>query len=491
MSAGQLEQTLKNLPRVGSLLKDRGYRQIWRFEYANRPYYLKFYPRQGTKLKRMIRGNPAMREFLRLQWLQKASIPAPRAVAVLSGFRIDERLGDAVLMEGIEPSRQLDLYLNDLELRGESLPDHLALAQQLRTLVYQLGRAKLGHSDLHLGNFLLHERKLYLLDAYAVRRGGMRQDDILLLGHSADRFANRTDLQRGWDVLGPGGAMPRRNHVSRQKWRKFLTKVTTDSHGFGKIALDEWSGHFFRATRYSRRWSTVSRLEVSEKDWQREWPRLFAQIRSDQLHVIKRTRSGDVLEGEVVLGGRPVEVIIKHPKKKYLWRYLTEIGRGVRARRAWTKAWALVVRNVPTAWPILLMEKRVAGYVTDALIVFEKIPGSVLANLDLDAMDGRARETLFHRLGRTLRLMERDGLPHRDAKSNNWIIVNDDRRGPSPVLVDVDGVGHGAIAGGIQRLLRSMRDHPQYTPTDSFHLCRGYAPWSEIRREAQDDTEAV
>ena len=46
-----------------------------------------------------------------------------------------------------------------------------------------------------------------------------------------------------------------------------------------------------------------------------------------------------------------------------------EIGRGTRPRRAWTKAWKLVIRNVPTAWPMLLMEKRSLGYATDALIV--------------------------------------------------------------------------------------------------------------------------
>ena len=44
-----------------------------------------------------------MGEFLRLQWLQKAAVPAPRAVAMLSGFRIEGRLGDAVIMEAIEP----------------------------------------------------------------------------------------------------------------------------------------------------------------------------------------------------------------------------------------------------------------------------------------------------------------------------------------------------------------------------------------------------
>jgi hypothetical protein len=70
VSVQQLEHTLKDLPRHGTIVKDRGYRQIWRFTHDGRAYYLKFYPRQGSRLKRFVRGNPAMREFLGLQAMQ-------------------------------------------------------------------------------------------------------------------------------------------------------------------------------------------------------------------------------------------------------------------------------------------------------------------------------------------------------------------------------------------------------------------------------------
>jgi serine/threonine-protein kinase RIO1 len=180
-----LESTLKDLPRIGTLVKDRGYRQVWRFVAKDKPYFLKFYPREGFFLKRAIRGNPAMREFVRLVAMQKAGVPAPRAIAVLSGFRIRSELGDAVIIEGIEPAVQLDHYLSDLEMRAQLVPGRLKLAEQVRNAVHKLAMAKLGHSDLHLGNFLLHDDKVYLLDGYAVRRGGLRLKDLLLLGHSA------------------------------------------------------------------------------------------------------------------------------------------------------------------------------------------------------------------------------------------------------------------------------------------------------------------
>src|SRR5438552_18755824 len=100
----ELENSLKDLARVGRLVKDRGYRQVWRFEVGGKAYYLKFYPRAGFFLKRLVRGNPALREFTRLMALQKAQVAAPRAIAVLSGFRINDALGDAVIIEAIEPA---------------------------------------------------------------------------------------------------------------------------------------------------------------------------------------------------------------------------------------------------------------------------------------------------------------------------------------------------------------------------------------------------
>src|SRR5581483_2698103 len=247
-------------------------------------------------------------EFYRLQQLQRAAVPAPRAVAMLSGFKINNRSGDAVILEGIEPSVQLDQYLNELKLNATPVPDHGSLSRQVRTIVHQLAQAKLGHSDLHLGNFLLHHNKLFLLDGYAVRTGGLKRDDVLLLGHSVSRFATRTDLQRGWARLTTGGRMPAQNPVSNRQWRKFMGRTTGENRYFGRPPVGGWSGVFYKHTKFPRRWGPASRLNVETSDWERAFPLLLQQIESGQLTPLKESPSGDVLAGEVVLAGRPVSV---------------------------------------------------------------------------------------------------------------------------------------------------------------------------------------
>jgi tRNA A-37 threonylcarbamoyl transferase component Bud32 len=199
-----------------------------------------------------------------------------------------------------------------------------------------------------------------------------------------------------------------------------------------------------------------------------------------------------VLAGELVVGGKAVPVIVKHPRRKYWYRWINEIGRGSRARRAWMKSWQMIVRDIPVAWPLLLMERRTAGYVTDALIVFERVPGKTLFHADLDAMHAAARVTLFHRTGRTLRRIDRAGFAHFDAKSTNLIVLEDEKLGPTPVMVDMDGIRRQGwtVGAGIERLLRAMKRHPQYTPADSLALCQGYAPYAPMHQEPTSDAPA-
>jgi tRNA A-37 threonylcarbamoyl transferase component Bud32 len=477
----QLEQVLRDLPRRGTLVKDRPYRQVWRFEIEGKPYYLKFYPSAGVRdgFRRLFRGSPGLLEFGRLQMLQKAGVPSPRAHAFLSGFRLEGEKGDALIIEGIEPSVGLDQYLNQHELLGRPAPNHRLIARRIRELLKKLAHAGLGHSDLHLGNLVLKDDQVYLLDAYAVHKSGLQMSDLLHLAHSARQFCTTTDLLRGWKELGPGGRMPERNSSSPTLWNRFVSRIFTDDRHFGRIASEGWTGHFFKEARWPRRWSAVSRTKVTGKDWEAAWPILLKQIESDQFTVIKRRPSGDVLAGEVIIGGKPVPVVVKRPRRKYWYRYVNEIGRGMRARRAWRKAWNLVVRNIPTAWPMILMQRRTLGYATDAIIVFERVPGKTLWEMDLGAMTGEERETLMRRCGRLLRRLEQSGLAHGDAKATNWIVHEDPQRGPAPVLVDVDGIRPRMFGPvGVERLLRSLRRHRQFTDDDAERLRAGYAPYA-------------
>ncbi len=424
-----------------------------------------------------------MREFVRLQWLQKAKVHAVRAAAVLMGYNLQGRRGDAVLVQAIEPSVRLDKYQNRLELEGRTVPDRLSIVKQIIEILQTMAKSRLGHGNLQLGSFLLQDGRVYLADAEAVHGAGLLMDDLLLLALSAAPYATLAEMQRAWNMLGPGGAMPELNRRGPSAWRSEMQRLFADGDGFGRLEWSgnggQWSGMFFKRTGLPQRWSTVSRLEISQADWEAAWPDLKTRIDADELKVLKRGRSGDVLEGTVTLAGCNVAVVVKRPGRSSLRRSLTQVFCGSRAQQAWEKAWGLAVRGIPTAWPMLLMEKRVHGYVTDSLVVMEKVDGPVLAKVDASENPG-AYALLMGRCGKLLREIERSGLFLYDAKAYNWIVMADPRLGPTPVLIDADSMRRMRVRiGGLNRLLRSLREDTGtgLSPENALALARGYRPF--------------
>ncbi len=132
------------------------------------------------------------------------------------------------------------------------------------------GQGRLGHEDLHLGNFLLSGGKLFLLDGYAVRLDGCGCGTCMMLGHSGRRFATTADLQRGWDQLGPGGPDAAGTTLSRRCGTASCGSVTRKGRYFGRLTDDAgWGGVYYKQSKYPHRWSAASQLDVSHEDWAR------------------------------------------------------------------------------------------------------------------------------------------------------------------------------------------------------------------------------
>src|ERR1051326_4155112 len=154
-------------------------------------------------------------------------------------------------------------------------------------MLQKLATAGLGHSDLHLGNFIVKDGTAYLLDGYAVHRNGLRLKDLLLLGTSAQPFMTRSDLHRAWKALGPNTPPPRRNPRSPLLWRRLQRRIFHDDRYFGHLSVGEWTGHFFKHAKFPHRWSSVSRMDITEAHWQEAWPRLLSAIDAGQFEDIK------------------------------------------------------------------------------------------------------------------------------------------------------------------------------------------------------------
>ncbi len=462
MSPEAFEAHLRNLHQYATPVRRGAGRETWRFEYAGKPYYLRFYP-QGSRLS--ASGGP--REYAGLKTLQDFKIPAVRVVAMMSGFRFGDRKGNAVILQGLEPATRLD------QLRPTPR-ERRRIVDQIIAILRQMTQHDLGHPSLSLSSFLVHDGKVLVLDAADLKSEVLTPEQLMQFAHNVEPHATRADRVRAWRALAPEKDIPD-DRVKLKRYRHDLKRDAVET-----IDLGEWTGKFRSRAVGPQSFSQASRLTIDAEDWQREWPRLMGQVRADQLEILKRDRSGDILSGQVTLQGRPIDVIVKRPRNKFWYRYALDAFRASRARRLWDKSRWLQVRHIPVEYPLIYVERRSFGYVVESIAVFERVPGETLDKADLNAMTPAEREDFFRACGRLLRKIEDAGLTHTDAKSSNWICFTPhESRSPQPVLIDAYGIrplNAFLQLFGIQRLLRAMKDHPQYTREDSLYLCQGFSP---------------
>ncbi len=469
MTPEAFESNLRNLDRVATLVRRRADRETWRFAYADKPYYLHFYP-QGSRLA----ASGAPKEYAGLKTLQDFKIPAVKVVALMSGFRFGDRKGNAVITHGMEPAQRLcDATLTRAE--------HKQAVDQIAELLKQMTRHDLGHAALSLSSFLWHDGKVILLDAAGLKSEVLTTQQLMQFAHNVEPFASKSDRMRVWRALLPDQPIPQ----DRRRLKRYAADLNSDA--IAPIACGEWHGWFKQQHDRPLAHSIASRLEVDHADWQREWALLEQKLRADQLDILKRDRSGDILATQITLLGHPIDVIVKRPRHKYWYRHLLGAFRASRAKRLWDKTRWLLVRRIAVEYPLIVMQRRVLGYVVESVAVFERVPGMTLDHADLNVMTDDNRENFFRSCGRILRKIEDTGLTHTDAKSSNWIVYNPDDGNAEPVLIDCYGIRRFNLflqLFGIRRLLRAMKDHPAYTPTDSLHICLGFAPRSSPEVEA-------
>jgi tRNA A-37 threonylcarbamoyl transferase component Bud32 len=238
-----------------------------------------------------------------------------------------------------------------------------------------------------------------------------------------------------------------------------------------RFTMDDWLVH--TPDRFARGlpWSTLSRLELGESHLRgiaRDW---LAHV---GYHVLKSDRSSLVEARQLEIDHKPVDLVSKSPWvgtgiKGWLRSY-----RHARVLRAMQKTLRLQAVGVACEYPLLAMERRKHGRLLEQLFVAERVPGNTLSSFKLDSMSEIPRRDLFIACGQAIAVIESKGWTHFDTKTTNWIVFQDGPR-YTPVMIDCDGMRTYPWRGaGIERLTRSLRQHPQHRSTDLDALSEGY-----------------
>ena len=188
------------------------------------------------------------------------------------------------------------------------------------------------------------------------------------------------------------------------------------------------------------------------------WER-FDPLATDRTTPLKQDAASTVLAREFA----GLSLIVKRPTV----RRAIDIVRRSRAARAFGKTVRLRRIGLPTEVPVLLARRGREG-----VGIYLRVPGETLADVDLERLADRERT--LREVGRVLRETASLGWTHLDAKSTNWMITP----AGDPVIIDCDGLRRAVLRRqprrGLERLLRALREHPQYREHDEIAVLAGF-----------------
>lgn len=322
-------------------------------------------------------------------------------------------------------------------------------------------RGLLQH-DLHLGNFLHHHGRLYVIDGDAV--DATRAGSPLSAGDATGNLALLiAQLPAGWDEQSPslvaayrGGYPSLDPDPSRLAAEIARLRAARLKDYLGKALRD---CTLFRVEKDFHRFAAVVRSEADA---------LAPLIRDPDHWLAEGTRlkdGGTCTVASVEIAGRAL--VIKRYNLKHARHALSRAWRPSRAWHSWLEGHRLRFLGIATPAPLALVEARVGPLRGRAWLITEHCPGrNLLEHLAPHVADGpppaeaAALRALFDAL-------HRQRISHGDMKATNLLWQDD-----AVVVIDLDAV--------VQH--RNARTHARAWRRDRARLLRNWPATSGLHR---------
>ncbi len=313
--------------------------------------------------------------------------------------------------------------------------------------------------DLHLGNFLIDDKKIHTLDpctmhflAQAVgRRTSISQLALLARSLPADdsesvaRLAREYCAARRWSFDKPDQAQLGKQitlHTKQIMTRQLRKCVRTSKR---KLRI--------KTGRYRAVFARTFCQGASPQDFLDQIDDLM-----DKGQILKAGNTCFV--SRLTWNGR--DVVVKRYNHKGFFHSLRHTIKGSRARHSWLNAHRLGVLQTATAKPVAYIERLKGLLVWKSYLVAEHVEGQPLSSFlqNDDVTDGQRSAAIRRTLDLLARLHD-NRITHSDLKHSNIIITD-----YGPVLIDLDAMQMHKLAWMarrqnrkyIQRFKKSLED---------------------------------
>lgn len=541
--------------REATLIKANDGRQVWRVELGGELVFAKLYlpPRGWARLRRALIGSDSYRERLVAEYARQYGISTVQPLASADAPVSGSGPVSILITEGVPQALPLNEIWSSLDpSERQTRRTKNLIIDRVARLIAHAHQNGFEHTDLHAGNILLDalpggDYQALFVDLHNIRFGRPVSDRAVVrnLAEFHQWFRSRapiTDRLRFLDryvhwrsAYESSGAFGREMGYEPAELRRAIEE-TGEAHAkalyakrdrraartgryFTRIRLGKgWRGHAFLKCKQPVAGSSASGMTFSPAQW-REWlrnPKQWMQTDQSQ-YAIKKSASGMVCRSRLPLEGEGLDVICKRSMPRHLGKRIKNLFRQSRAMRTWKLANALLNRQIPTARPLAVLERRCAGVLLDSLIMTEYIENAydldTLLTVQIRDLESSQQRRLKQQVARALagvfRAFHARGFIHRDLKAPNimvqWASNSDDS--PRILLVDLDGVrqkGRTSRKDWVRAMMRlnvSIDHCRRVTRTDRLrflHAClvrpgnpqpdwkpiwREIAAWSEQKRD--------
>lgn len=506
-------------------VKHNARREVWRAVIAGAPYYLKYYFRDHwiRVLRRLFRDASCRAEWDSGQFALRAGLPAPRPVAYAMNLRRGRRRCDLLISEGVEPAYSLSDFWQSLssdQHERRRRQDAAQLGERLAEMIARAHQAGFEHLDLHAANILVQPvgprryrtlfvdlqsarqdvpigdravvRNLAQLNQWFRRHSSVGDRVRFLRAYLRWRNEYETAFPHG-RPLGlsfPQLATALRHaaeHHARRLGAQRDRRATRNGRYFTRVRLaGGWRGMAVVTAKHATDNSPASQLTFDRAWWLQQLAQPLRWFADHAPGRCKDSHSACVCRAMLSHNHQPLPVIVKRPRARNARRRLALFWPPSRSWRAWCIGHALLHRDVLTARPLAVLERRLGPFVLDSILITEAQPDALDLEAYLRRESGarsprewaRFKRALAPRLAAHLRQLHDRGFEHRDCKASNILVCP----GPAPRLmwIDLDGIRRAGPFARRRRLDALVRLHvslgnvPGLTRTDRLRVLKAY-----------------
>ena len=392
---------------------------------------------------------------------KRGSIHLQRELAGLSAFAQAGIAAPTVLWHGLDRQGHPVLVVNFIE-QAEAVGSHWntasderreSLLDELSLLLARHHQAGLCQADVHLGNFLLANGKLYSLDGDAVIVGRQPLAQRSSLGNLALLYAQLTPEwdersviasavyahERGWASDRVAVDMPRLVERARQKrWRKLRDKLYRDCTAVAHLASGKHDQFVMRAAAEDLRGL------LDDPD---------ATCPADASQLLKNGNTATVWR--TGLSGR--SIVVKRYNVKGFLHGLSRRLKESRASISWRNAHRLRFYGIATPTPLAYAVRNEGMLRPLAYFIADAVDGVSLRDwIENHVEQPELVRSVARKVAQLFALMQRLRISHGDMKASNFILHNE-----RIVVIDLDAMKAHRWKLGFTRAWR--RDMARFT----------------------------